>query len=1042
MANCLRCSVTNPSSNVKSAVISYNRCSDNQTIDEYTIKPGETIKIWAIEDTFKSAMLPFIDIQCEIFPLTPTPQITPSVTTTPFESPTPTISETPTQTPTPTISETPTQTPTPTISETPTQTPTETITPTATVSETPTLTPTPTITESLTPSVTPTDTLTPTPTPTISETPTLTPTPTISESATPTPTPTVTDTPTQTPSVTPTTDPTQTPTQSVTPTVTPTISETPTQTPTPTISETPTLTPTPTVTDTLTPTPTPTISETPTITPTPTISETPTLTPTPTISETPTLTPTPTISETPTNTPTVTPTSTITDLGSFTVTNYHPSLNVQSLTYGANFVPTYDSGSFPLLPSQTAYNNSTNFSPASGWQGITCQVSVIMGGSGSGYMSVVFDGCIVLSYPVTSLTNVGASFTPTCSGSPLPIQVSTDVEIIFSVSDDPFITPTPTSTPTTTPTPTVTDTPTATPTTTVTPTITPSPTNATEASCINVFSYRNFGGGFTVNDPGYMQLPNTIPMSAATGNLRFNNIDQNVNNVSDVMSTMGSGDTVLVEATGSYTGSYILFELSESPILLGVHWLMDNLTVSSTNVLNSAPFSFEPSDVTFTINALCPSPTPTETPTNTPTPTVSETPTTTPTPTVTETPTATPTPTSSSASGYTVTVTEVGSDVVWFGSGSLNLSDLTLDNVGNITAGFNGDDAIWAIGPSEPTPIEFYGGASFTTYPATFGSGGVPSSFGDGSMVGVVTGGVTDRLVVVPADYISGTFITGSTTYTNTTISALNLIEGTYTYTWGSGANEDSIYVIIGSGIPTPTPSATPTVTPSSVIYQYVVNLQACCDPSQEINDVIIQSADQLQSTDIVVVNAGSGNQCYTINMLVPTSSQTPLYVITEWYASPAECSTCTDFHPCPTPTPTPSPTSTLTPTPTPTITVTPTISVTPTSSLGPVYYSVGSSCYSNKVSKHSPDDEVLDCAQVQAGAGLVGVMFANANLTTMSTNPIGKIIYEYVSGESTYYPYQNGSVSNGCNYWITDGNGVVTAWGTCSGASGCCTAG
>ena len=106
------------------------------------------------------------------------------------------------------------------------------------------------------------------------------------------------------------------------------------------------------------------------------------------------------------------------------------------------------------------------------------------------------------------------------------------------------------------------------------------------------------------------------------------------------------------------------------------------------------------------------------------------------------------------------------------------------------------------------------------------------------------------------------------------------------------------------------------------------------------------------------------------------------------------------------------------------------------------MYYSVGSSCYSNKVSKHSPNLEATDCAQVQGGAGLVGVMFANANLTTMSTNPIGKIIYEYVSGEATYYPYPNGSVSNGCNYWITDENGVVTAWGTCSGASGCCIAG
>jgi len=99
-----------------------------------------------------------------------------------------------------------------------------------------------------------------------------------------------------------------------------------------------------------------------------------------------------------------------------------------------------------------------------------------MGGSGSGYMSVVFDGCIVQSSPVTSFSNIGVSFTPTCSGSPLPIQVSTDVEIIFSVSDDPFITPTPTGTPAETPTPTVSETATSTPTPTQSPSETNTPT--------------------------------------------------------------------------------------------------------------------------------------------------------------------------------------------------------------------------------------------------------------------------------------------------------------------------------------------------------------------------------------------------------------------------------------------------------------------------------------------------------------------------------------------------------------------------------------
>jgi hypothetical protein len=179
-------------------------------------------------------------------------------------------------------------------------------------------------------------------------------------------------------------------------------------------------------------------------------------------------------SPTPTNTPT--PTKTLALNGTFTVTNSHPTLIIQNIFYGQVQSPTFTSGSLPILPSQTAINNTTNFSPTTSWVGDQLQVGIIGGGSGSGYLSLLFDGCIVFSYPITSSSNVGVGFTPTCNGVTKPLLSNTIVEYIISESIDPFVTPTPTTTPTPTPTPTLT--PTTTPTVTETPSITPTPTTS------------------------------------------------------------------------------------------------------------------------------------------------------------------------------------------------------------------------------------------------------------------------------------------------------------------------------------------------------------------------------------------------------------------------------------------------------------------------------------------------------------------------------------------------------------------------------------
>jgi hypothetical protein len=268
-----------------------------------------------------------------------------------------------------------------------------------------------------------------------------------------------------------------------------------------------------------------------------------------------------------------------------------------------------------------------------------------------------------VNYPLTPTPTETPTNTPTPTVTETPTETPTNTPTpTVTATPDPTVTPTISETPTQTPTPTVTE----------TPSITPSPTNANIASCINVLSYRDVsgGGGLTVNDPGFIQLPTTIPMSSATQNLRFNNIDQNGDNAWDILTQLTIGDTVLVEATGAYVGNYILIQVNSEPYW-DLNWVVDDITVLDTNVTNRGPFSFAASNVTFNINSLCPTPTPTQTgtpaetptptvtdtPANTPTPTVSETPTETPTPTVSETPTQTPTPTVSETPTETPTPT-------------------------------------------------------------------------------------------------------------------------------------------------------------------------------------------------------------------------------------------------------------------------------------------------------------------------------------------------------------------------------------------------
>lgn len=135
---------------------------------------------------------------------------------------------------------------------------------------------------------------------------------------------------------------------------------------------------------------------------------------------------------------------------------------------------------------------------------------------------------------------------------------------------------------------------------------------------------------------------------------------------------------------------------------------------------------------------------------------------------------------------YTVTLTQSGGDVIANGSGSINLTDLSYRT--------NGTSAGSLIYPGFSKILV---GGTTTGYNEYFASVG-PSSFGSGNLAyassysGSLTGVGSGAFIFVPKSYTSGASLSGSAVWTNTTLASLGVTPGTYTWTWGTGANMDS----------------------------------------------------------------------------------------------------------------------------------------------------------------------------------------------------------------------------------------------------------
>jgi hypothetical protein len=68
---------------------------------------------------------------------------------------------------------------------------------------------------------------------------------------------------------------------------------------------------------------------------------------------------------------------------------------------------------------------------------------------------------------------------------------------------------------------------------------------------------------------------------------------------------------------------------------------------------------------------------------------------------------------------------------------------------------------------------------------------------GNGVAVGFLIAGPT-KLLLVPTGYVSNTTITTKSTFTGKTLSSLGATNGTYSYTWGSGANIGNLVLQVG----------------------------------------------------------------------------------------------------------------------------------------------------------------------------------------------------------------------------------------------------
>ena len=148
-----------------------------------------------------------------------------------------------------------------------------------------------------------------------------------------------------------------------------------------------------------------------------------------------------------------------------------------------------------------------------------------------------------------------------------------------------------------------------------------------------------------------------------------------------------------------------------------------------------------------------------------------------------------------------LTITQSGNDVTLSAQGSLNITGLTTTSSFTSSAGvIVPASGIARPGSSSQVALAYYntpfnGPSSFGTGSLRFPDSGTGNPFGP-AMLGA------SGVLGVPMGYTSGALLSGSSLYTNSTLSSLGITPGTYIYTFNTGANADTY--TITAAVPEP----------------------------------------------------------------------------------------------------------------------------------------------------------------------------------------------------------------------------------------------
>ena len=138
---------------------------------------------------------------------------------------------------------------------------------------------------------------------------------------------------------------------------------------------------------------------------------------------------------------------------------------------------------------------------------------------------------------------------------------------------------------------------------------------------------------------------------------------------------------------------------------------------------------------------------------------------------------------------FTFTVQEIAGSVQVTGSGSFDLAAVTTTGGGSLGGA--------RIAPSFPLLVGATSPASTISFsisgPPSWGIGGQTNAATDSGDF-VATDGAT---IALPDTYVSGTPLSDSSTYLGQSFASLQLTPGTYTYTWGSGQDADSLTIAV-----------------------------------------------------------------------------------------------------------------------------------------------------------------------------------------------------------------------------------------------------